>query len=143
MRAGLVWGMGEMTDEALITAAAGVLRPRVVEGRLMGDVGAALVSAEGRVYTGVSVDTPSWGLCAERSAMAAMITAGETRVDRMVAVWRDPKSGALHVLPPCGVCREFLRAVDAGNLGCSVVLGRDRAVMLGELLPHWEWPGAL
>lgn len=135
--------MGEMTDEALIAAAAGVLRPRMVGGRLMGDVGAALLSAGGRVYTGVSVDTPSWGLCAERSAMAAMITAGETRVERVVAVWRDPESGALHVLPPCGVCREFLRAVDAGNLGCEVVLGRDQVVVLRELLPFWEWPVAL
>ena len=72
-----------------------------------------------------------------------MITAGETRVERLVAVWRDPESGGLHVLPPCGVCREFLRAVDAGNLGCVVVLGRDWAVVLRELLPFWEWPGAL
>ena len=131
-----------MTDEALIAVAAGVLRPRVVSGRLIGDVGAALLSAGGWVYTGVSVDTPSWGLCAERSAMAAMITAGETRVERIVAVWRDPESGKLHVLPPCGVCREFLRAVDVGNLGCSVVLGRDRVVGLRELLPFWEWPVA-
>lgn len=132
-----------ISDAELIDSAAGVLRPRVVEGRLMGDVGAALVSAGGRVYTGVSVDTPSWGLCAERSAMAAMITAGETRVERLVAVWRDAESGALHVLPPCGVCREFLRAVDVGNLGCSVVLGRDWVVGLRELLPFWEWPEAL
>ena len=134
-------GVSGMTDEALIAVAARVLRPRVVGGRLMGDVGAALVSAGGRVYTGVSVDTPSWGLCAERSAMAAMITAGETRVERLVAVWRDGESGALHVLPPCGVCREFLRAVDAGNLECSVVLGRDRVVELRELLPFWKWQG--
>lgn len=136
-------GVNTMTDAALIAIAAGVLRPRVVNGRLLGDVGAALMSEAGRVYTGVSVDTPGWGLCAERSAMAAMITAGETRVKRLVAVWRDPKTGALHVLPPCGVCREFLRGVDEGNLGCSVILGRDKAVLLRELLPFWEWPRAL
>ncbi|UJW85810.1 cytidine deaminase family protein [Devosia sp. SL43] len=88
----------------------------------------------------MSVDTASWGLCAERSAIAAMITAGEYTISRIVAVWRNPETGELHVLPPCGHCREFMRQVDSGNLTTTVVLGPDRVLTLAELLPEHEWP---
>lgn len=68
-----------------------------------GGVGAALLTDSGRVYTGVCIDTSSsMGFCAEHSAAAAMVTAGENRVIRMVAVNWDET-----VLPPCGRCREF------------------------------------
>jgi hypothetical protein len=76
-----------MTNDDLIETAAGVLNRHVgPDGRLFGDVGAALLSEEGNLYTGVCVDTASWGLCAERSAMAAMITAREYRIRKVVAV---------------------------------------------------------
>ena len=76
------------------------------------EVAAAVLSTTGDVFTGVAVDTPGCGLCAERSALAAMITAGQYRFAKIVAVWRDDSSGKLHVLPPCGICREFMRAID-------------------------------
>ena len=135
---------GTMTNDDLIEAAASVLNPRTMpDGRLFGDVGAAVLSATGRIYTGVCVDTPSWGLCAERSAMAAMITSGEYRVAKVVAVWRSADTEQLFVLPPCGVCREFLRQVDVGNLETEVVLGRRDSKLLGELIPHHAWPAPL
>ena len=71
-----------------------------------------------------------------------MVTAGEYRIDRIVAVWRDD-SGVLYVLPPCGRCREFMRQVDPENLGTRVVLSREEAVELRELLPRDEWPEPL
>lgn len=133
-----------ISNDELISAAERVLKPyTTTDGRLFGDVGAALVSASGKVYTGVCVDTASWGLCAERSAMAAMITDGEYLVAKVVAVWKDPGSGSLHALPPCGVCREFLRQVDARNLETEIVLDRDHTKRLHELLPHHEWPSPL
>ena len=131
-----------MTDDQLVRAAAEVLNPFTThDGRLFGDVAAALLTPAGNLYLGVCVDTSSWGLCAERSAMAAMITAGELEVARIVAVWRDPASRRLHLLPPCGICREFLRSVHPGNLQTAVLLGRDRSVPLAELLPAHAWPG--
>lgn len=132
-----------MDHSALIARASALLRPHEAGGRLFGDVGAVVVSESGRVYDGVCVDTASWGLCAERSAMAAMITAGEYRIRTVVAVWRDPSTQALHVLPPCGVCREFMRQVDAANLAAEVVLGRDSSQTLATLLPHHAWPPPL
>jgi cytidine deaminase len=133
-----------MTNDELIGNAAAVLHAHTTKGgRLIGDVGAAVLSASGRLYSGVSVDTPSWGLCAERSAMAAMITAREYKVAKIVAVWRDERDGKLYALPPCGACREFIRAVDEANLGAGVVLGRDKIIKLSDLLPHHEWPEPL
>jgi cytidine deaminase len=57
-------------------------------------------------------------------------------------VWRNDE-GVLHVLPPCGRCREFIRQIDPANLGTEVVLGRDRSAPLRDLLPFNEWPAPL
>lgn len=97
----------------------------------------------GNQYGGVCIDTGSGtGFCAEHSAIAAMVTAGEYQITRIVAVWRS-EAGDLHVLPPCGRCREFIRQVDPANLGTEVVLGRHRSSELRDLLPAHEWPEPL
>ncbi|WP_205304169.1 hypothetical protein [Nonomuraea montanisoli] len=81
------------------------------------------------------------GFCSEHAAIAAMVTAREQRVARILAVWRS-EEGVLHVLPPCGRCREFIRQIDQADLDTEVVLGRDRSAPLRELPPHHEWPAA-
>lgn len=134
--------MKDIGNAELIAIASSVLNPVRVKDRLFGDVGAAVLSEAGDVFTGVAVDTAGWGLCAERSALAAMITAGQYRIAKMVAVWKDEKTGKLHVLPPCGICREFMRSIDEANLAALVITGRDRSVSLTELLPLHEWPAA-
>jgi len=91
----------------------------------------------------VCIDTPAGGFCAEQSAIAAMVTSGEYIIERIVAVWRDPSTDQLHVLPPCGRCREFMRQIDAENLDATVVLGRNESARLSELLPFHEWPRPL
>ncbi len=127
----------------LVHAAEAVLRPHHVGDRLFGDVAAAVETITGQRHVGVCIDTPSGtGFCAEHAAIAAMVTAGEYRIARIVAVWRD-EHGRLHVLPPCGRCREFIRQIDPGNLDTEVVLGVGRGVPLRELLPAWEWPEPL
>jgi cytidine deaminase len=103
-------------------------------------VAAALVTDAGNRFFGVCIDTGSGtGFCAEASAIAAMVTAGEHRIGAIVAVWRD-EQGRLYVLPPCGRCREFIRQVDPANIDTSVVLGGRRTVRLRDLLPAHEWP---
>src|SRR5438093_7935673 len=136
-----------MTNDELITKAESALRRKTVGDRLFGDVAAALVTDKGNVFPGVAVDTPGWGLCAERSAIAAMVTAGEYRIKTIVAVWKEDEStrpnSALHVLPPCGLCRQFMGDIDEGNLETDVILGRDKVLKLKELLPYHEWPEPL
>jgi cytidine deaminase len=131
-----------VTNDELIDAAAAVLHPQRVGDRLFGDVASALLTEAGNVYVGVCIDTASGtGFCAEHAAIAAMVTAREYRITKIVAVWRG--DGPLHVVAPCGRCREFIRQIDPSNIDTEVVLGRGRTTPLRALLPETEWPSPL
>ena len=59
-----------------------------------GEVAAVVESETGRIYTGVCVDTAcTLGICAERNAIFNMLTNGEHRIRRVLAVIPDGKSG--------------------------------------------------
>jgi cytidine deaminase len=132
-----------LANDELIAAAQAVVHPHKVGDRLFGNVGSALVTDAGNLYSGVCIDTGSGtGFCAEHSAIAAMVTAREYRIAKVVAVWRNDK-GVWYVLPPCGRCREFIRQVDWANIDTEVVLGRKRTARLRDLLPAHEWPDPL
>ena len=123
-----------MTHRELIEKAKTVLRPRTLSGEnTAGDVACALLSSRGNLYLGVCIDVSSGiGFCAEHSAIAAMITAGESGIAKIVAVASD-----YTVLAPCGRCREFMVQIDPANLASTeVVLGEEKALKLRELLPH-------
>jgi cytidine deaminase len=127
-------------DEDLVRAAVELLHPHVVGDRLFGDVASVLVTSQGTQFGGVCIDTSSGtGFCAEHAAIAAMVTARQYRIARIVAVWRDD-DGTVFVLPPCGRCREFIRQVHPENADTRVVLGRGLSARLRDLLPHYEWP---
>ncbi len=94
-------------------------------------VGAALLCADGSVFTGVNVENASFGatICAERSAAVAAISAGH-REFTAVAV-----SGTMAVEAPCGICRQFLGEFSPRM---DVVFRRDGELVikkLCELLP--------
>lgn len=124
-----------MTFEELYQSAKAVLNPRKLSAYAdAGGVGAALLTASGRVYTGVCIDTAcSMGFCAEHAAAAAMITAGESRVTKMIAVGWDGQ-----IMPPCGRCREFISQLDDDNLATEVMVGEGLVLTIGELLPY-DW----
>jgi len=126
-----------ITDADLWARAEAALNPQRIGDLWIADVACALVSQDGRVFTGASVGG-YLGVCAEQSAVTAMVSAGPPLVRRLVAVWRD-EHGALHALPPCGRCREFLRLVSQDNLEAEVVLGPDHVVRLRDLLPVHGW----
>lgn len=128
-----------MSENDLIKVAMAAINPKTVDGRLFGDVGCALETEAGNVYRGVCIDTASGtGFCAEHSAIAAMITAGEYRIKRIVAVWLDENEQA-HILSPCGRCRELIRQVDPENVNTEVILDADKTVALSDLLPLHDW----
>lgn len=130
--------MPEMTNEELIERATSVINPHRVGDHLFGDVGCALVTDKGNVYLGVCIDVGSdIGFCAEHSAMAAMVTDGEYRIKKIVAVWQDGQD--TYILSPCGKCREFMRQIDEENLEAKIILDTDKVVRLAELLPHHDW----
>lgn len=94
-------------------------------------VAAAIEAASGRVYTGVCIDVAcSMGFCAEHAAIAAMVTAGETCVRRVVAVHEGGS-----VVAPCGRCREFLYQINHANLDAEILLAGG-VTTLRALLPH-------
>lgn len=130
-----------MTNEDLIRDAQSHLHRHKSGDRLFGDVAAVLVTQDGNEYSGVCIDTGSGtGFCAEASAIAAMVTAGEYKISKIVAVWAEENSQELSVLPPCGRCRQFIRQIDETNLETDVVLGIDDTLKLKELIPRYEWP---
>lgn len=125
--------MTELTTLGMIEKARIVLKPRKLYQGAAGDVACALLSAGGNLYLGVCIDVGSGiGFCAEHSAIAAMITAGESAISKIVAIW-----GENTVLPPCGRCREFMYEIDKSNLtSTDVILGVHNVVKLKDLLPH-------
>ncbi len=126
--------MTNITAPEMIEEAIAILNPQKLgkEGA-SGTVACALLSKEGNLYFGVCIDVISgMGFCAEHSAIAAMITAGETIISKIVAV-----RGEGTVLPPCGRCREFMNQIDSRNIdNTDVILGLSEIVKLRALLPH-------
>jgi len=124
-----------VTFDELVDRARSVLNPRRLSADAeAGSVGAALLSASGAVYVGVCIDTAcSMGFCAEHAAAAALVTAGENRVLKMVAVAADGR-----ILPPCGRCREFISQLHDENLATEVLVDDGVIVALRDLLPY-DW----
>ncbi len=84
-------------------------------------VGAALRAAAGATFTGVNVENASYpvGLCAERAALAAAVTAGERRFAAL-AVATDSDAPIL----PCGACLQAL--AEFGELDVVVAVDAER-----------------
>jgi cytidine deaminase len=103
-----------------------------------GSVGAAVLTQDGNIYTGICIDTAcSLGFCAEHAAIAEMLKHRESRVIMVVAV-TDKKE----IIPPCGRCRELLAQVNEDNMKARVVINQHETVTLRDLLPHY-WIDAL
>lgn len=120
----------------LYSAAMKVLTPRNVSEIVeAGGVAAAVEAESGKIYVGVCVDgSCTLGICAERNAIFNMITCGESRIKRVVAVNLDGK-----VMPPCGACRELMTQIMPSDYkGIEIMLDRDknRVCTLGDLTPE-------
>ncbi|MGO9833768.1 MAG: cytidine deaminase [Polyangiaceae bacterium] len=68
-------------------------------------VGAAVLTRTGGIYAGCNVENATYGatLCAERSAIAAMVSAGDAEPVACAVVTAGPRPSA-----PCGICRQVL-----------------------------------
>ncbi len=101
-----------------------------------GGVAAAILSESGKIYTGVCVDTASTlGICAERNAIFNMLTNGENRISKVLAVMPNGKTGA-----PCGACRELMvQLMPEGYKDIQIMLDyeQEKIVTLGTLTPEW------
>jgi len=122
--------------EKLYNAAREVQNPRTVSPFIeAGGVAAAILTKGGSIYVGVCIDTASsLGMCAERNAIANMLTHGESQIDKVAAVMPDGRAG-----PPCGACQEFMMQLgrDSGEIEILLDLADRRTVRLKELMPDW------
>ena len=97
-------------------------------------VGAAVLSADGRIHAGANVENASFGLsiCAERNAIFRAVADGARTIGAIVVY-----TSTADPTPPCGACRQVLAefGADALIVCCSDGVA-DRRYRLAELLPH-------
>ena len=97
-------------------------------------VGAALLTASGRVYDGVNVENAAYptGICAERVAVFKAISEGARRFRRIV-VAADTEA----LTPPCGACRQILWEF-CGDLEIVLVnlKGNTKSHRMADLFPR-------
>ena len=122
--------------QILLEAAKERQNPRVISPFVdAGGVSAAILTEKGNLYTGVCIDTAcSLGMCAERNAIANMLTNGESKIQKLVCVMGNGAIGS-----PCGACRELLMQLDCKSPDIEILVGLSpiRTVRLGELMPDW------
>ena len=122
--------------DRLYSAAVKVQNGRVISPFIeAGGVAAAILTKKGNIYVGVCIDSScTLGMCAERNAIANMITNGESEIDKVVAVMSNGKVGA-----PCGACREFMMQLDKSSGDIEILLDLEtmKTIKLNELVPNW------
>jgi cytidine deaminase len=126
-------------DKELIEAATAAIKTRYRND--WQEVGAALVTRQGRLVTGVNIDAyvGRGAVCAEAIAIGRAITEnGDKGVETIVAV-RHPKpgeAGDIVVVSPCGTCRELIHDYDAKARVIVPGNGGPTIMSIGELLPN-------
>jgi cytidine deaminase len=94
-------------------------------------VGAAIMTSNGKVFTGCNIENISYGLsmCAERVALFNAVSSGYSRFEAIAI----SSSGDKPVFP-CGACRQFLAEFNSDLL---IHLDKDKVVYkLSELIPY-------
>ena len=101
-------------------------------------VGAALLCADGTVYTGCNIENASYTptVCAERTAFFKAITDGRREFSAIAVC--GGKNGVIEGLfPPCGVCRQVMREFckDDFLIHMAGINGQIQTRTLAQLLP--------
>ena len=103
-------------------------------------VGCAVMTSDGVIYTGANVENSSYpvGICAERSAFAAAVSAGEHNFAGAAIVGGKGSSLSEHYCFPCGMCRQFIAEFCKEDF--PLILARSeedyQIHTLSELLPN-------
>ena len=127
-------------DKELIAAASAAIKRRYRDD--WQEVGAALRTRTGKIFTGVNLDAylGRMAVCAEAVALGrAVVNLGDAGIDIIVAV-RHPAPGEMNqeiaVVSPCGACRELIFDYDP-NARVIVPNGKSPSVVaIAQLLPN-------
>lgn len=100
-------------------------------------VGAALLSADGRVFSGCNIENAAYpaGICAERTAIAGAVSSGAREFVKIAIV--GGKNGEItDYCPPCGICRQVLSEFCGEDFEILLYDGKTvKSYRLKELLP--------
>ncbi|MCX7923512.1 MAG: cytidine deaminase [Clostridia bacterium] len=98
-------------------------------------VGAAVVTGNNKIYTGVNIENASYGAtcCAERTAIYKSVSEGETEI-KAVAIASDSEE----YIYPCGICRQVLAEFGSSDMQviCTNQNGEYKIHTLEEVLPN-------
>lgn len=99
-------------------------------------VGAALVTAEGVLFTGTNVENAAYPVsnCAEATAVNTAVAAGVRKIDTAAVVCLDADS--IDDAYPCGRCRQVMNEFGVQKVLVAAGDGPHREHALSELLPH-------
>lgn len=133
--------MTEMTDRELAEIAYS-MQERAYVPYSNYPVGAAILCADGTVFTGCNVENAAYGssICAERTALLKAVSEGHRDDWVKIAVVTSGNDAGY----PCGSCRQMLYEF-APDLKI-IIGGKDKVlstITLSELLPHGFGPSAL
>ena len=97
-------------------------------------VGVALMSSSGEIYTGVNVENAAYpeGTCAEAGAIARMIAAGDRKITAVYVV-----ADGAEPVPPCGGCHQKLAEFSAPDVPVTMatISGIEKTLTVAQLLP--------
>jgi len=98
-------------------------------------VGAAILADDGRIYSGCNVENAAYpnGVCAETSAISAMVLGGGTRI-REIAVIGSGKN----LVTPCGGCRQRIAEFATAETPVHIIgpTGPRASFTIAQLLPE-------
>ena len=102
-------------------------------------VGAALLTGDGKLYTGVNIENAAFGPtnCAERTAFFTAVAAGERNFAAIAIAGGKAGEAPKDFCAPCGVCRQVMREFCRDDF--KIILAKPGAVRvftLKELLPE-------
>jgi cytidine deaminase len=127
-------------DKELIAAATAAITSRYRDD--WQEVGAALRTRSGKIFTGVNLDAylGRMAVCAEAVALGrAVVEIGDDGIETIVAVRKPPpqeKDQTIAVVSPCGACRELIFDYDP-KARVIVPNGKSSAaVAIAALLPN-------
>ena len=97
-------------------------------------VGAALLTEDGKIFTGCNVENASYGLtnCAERTAIFKAVSEGSTKFQAIAVIAECPQAVA-----PCGACRQVIAEFLIPVIYSWNTVGDLRTMTLDELIPHY------
>lgn len=103
-------------------------------------VGAALLTKDGKLYTGANIENASYTptVCAERNAIFTAVHSGEREFEA-IAIVGGHEGDIKGVTAPCGVCRQVMSEFCSPDFKVLLVTSPDgdfEETTLGELLPY-------